>query len=454
MLIVDVGTFSLAWWLGLYLLARDPRKPLLRRAGLGLAAYALALAADTLARAAAPDSAAAGWLALAHTLLIFLPALLWAGALARLLPDEWPRRAALDRAWRLGVAPLFALIGGLAAAGGAWYALAVLLAVLLLAGALALVVRMRRAIRPGGQLGLLVLAGLFFGLGVALLAFQLPALPHTAKLLMIECDLLLLGLAIALLDALDEGETLRRDILRSAAAAGVVALLFGAQVALAIGLGAGAALPMQLLLLAVVALAIALATWADQLAAWLDGLVFASAPAMQHERADLRGAASALPRVNTAAAPEAFDEAEFARLTRRALSHYGNLARLASSPLTRLPVIAERLAARRAPDDALERAAELKALLAESIARLKPRGAAAFGTTDEWRHYNALFFPYVAGLKPYSRRAEPDTPPAEREALEWFRSTVPERTLYNWQNSAARLIAADLRQGRGLSAEG
>ncbi|KPV49015.1 hypothetical protein SE17_34980, partial [Kouleothrix aurantiaca] len=75
MLVFDIGTFSLAWWLGLYLLARNPRKPLLRRAGLGLAAYALALAADTLARAAAPDSAPARWLAPAHTLLIFLPAL-------------------------------------------------------------------------------------------------------------------------------------------------------------------------------------------------------------------------------------------------------------------------------------------------------------------------------------------------------------------------------------------
>ncbi len=31
--------FAIAWWLGLYLIARDPHSPLLRRAGLGLLAY-------------------------------------------------------------------------------------------------------------------------------------------------------------------------------------------------------------------------------------------------------------------------------------------------------------------------------------------------------------------------------------------------------------------------------
>jgi hypothetical protein len=34
----------------------------------------------------------------------------------------------------------------------------------------------------------------------------------------------------------------------------------------------------------------------------------------------------------------------------------------------------------------------------------------------------------------------------EIEALEWFRQEVPERTLYNWQNKAAELIAQSLRE--------
>ena len=126
------------------------------------------------------------------------------------------------------------------------------------------------------------------------------------------------------------------------------------------------------------------------------------------------------------------DDAEFTRLVRRALSHYGDLPRLAASPLTRLAIADERLTARGAPDHPLERAAELKALLAESIGRLKPRDRGDFGTTDEWRHYNALYFPYVAELKPYSRRATADgLDPTALAAPEWF--------------GAARLVARDLR---------
>ena len=40
---VDVVTFGLAWWLGLYLLARDPRKPLLWWAGAGMIGYSAAV---------------------------------------------------------------------------------------------------------------------------------------------------------------------------------------------------------------------------------------------------------------------------------------------------------------------------------------------------------------------------------------------------------------------------
>ena len=36
--------------------------------------------------------------------------------------------------------------------------------------------------------------------------------------------------------------------------------------------------------------------------------------------------------------------------------------------------------------------------------------------------------------------------PAAREALTWFQSQVPERTLHNWQNAAAKLIARDLSE--------
>ncbi len=85
--------------------------------------------------------------------------------------------------------------------------------------------------------------------------------------------------------------------------------------------------------------------------------------------------------------------------------------------------------------------------MSESIQRLKPHSQGDFGTSDEWRYYNVLYFPYVVGLKPYSRRAEHvGLSPSEQQALEWSRTYVPERTYYNWQNAAACLVAQDLRE--------
>ena len=134
------------------------------------------------------------------------------------------------------------------------------------------------------------------------------------------------------------------------------------------------------------------------------------------------------------------DEKDFARLTRRAISNLGNLPKLASSPLTNIPAIVTQ-----GGENPLDRAHALKALLTESIQRLKPQGDAEFGVTDEWRYFNALHFPYVVGLKPYSRRIDKEfLNEASLQALEWFQVSVPERTLHNWQNAGAHLIAKDL----------
>lgn len=109
-------------------------------------------------------------------------------------------------------------------------------------------------------------------------------------------------------------------------------------------------------------------------------------------------------------------------------------------------MIDERLAARGAADHPLERANELRAVLADAIARLKPRDAGDFGTTEQWRHYNSLYFPYVAGVRVYAQNATASgLDPTARRAWQWLVTEVPQRSLHNWQNAAARLIAADLR---------
>ena len=457
LLAINILTFSFALWLGLYLLARNPAKALLRYAGLGILAYALSMAAEILSENA-PSITITAILLLMQQFLVLLPAVFWTGALLQLLPETAPLRTPLAFWWSRGLLPIAALgylfVAGIMLVEPQYlaalpaYPVLALLAFMPLLLSLGLVVRYRSTIQPQPTLGLLFAATLFFTLGLALLIVPFGWLPRSWALLGVGLDLVLLDIAIAGFDAFDEGETLLADITRSFVAALLAALLFGIQVLMAI-LAGGATFAMLALLLATIAAAITLTIFSDPLQSALDRLVFARSPWLRRARDDARAAASALPRLDAKVdLAHHIDAAEFARLTRRAFSHYGDLPRLAANPLTRLPQIERRLSRRGTPNQILEPEIELKALLAESVARLKPRGQADFGTSDEWRHYNALYFPYIAGLKPYSRRAPHDRldPPAQL-ALEWFQASVPERTLYNWQSAAAKLVAQDLREG-------
>lgn len=451
--------FSLAWWLGLYLLGRDPRNPQLRFAGLGLVAYALALGAGLLSGVATEAEVSAaisrwGWP------LLFLPALFWAGCLYYLLPDDAPARRFLDGVVSWGLPAAAVILYLLAGATdfifttvdgqltpGTWYPLLAGFLVLFTLLSLLLLARAFRGRRPRGILGLVLAATLFFGLGLGLLLFPAGLLPTWQLAPAIGLDLALLGLAIALLDAFDQGETLLADFLRSLAVSFFSVLIFAGQVVLVMVLAAGASLAMVALLLATIGASIAVQTFADPIQEGLDWLIFRRLPRVRRTRAESRALASAASRSREVLDPASLSDEKLARLTRRALSQMGNLPRLAASPLTRLTIIQERIQLRQADDNTLERAAELQALLAESIQRLKPRGQGESGTADAWRYYNALYYPYVAGLKPYSLRAiRDDLDPAAAEALDWFQSQVPERTLYNWQSAAARLIAQDIRE--------
>lgn len=446
MLALELFAFAVAWWLGLYLLARNPRRPILRRAAAGLLAYAVALALGALL----PVAGRAGpTLTLWQQALGVVPALAWAGALVLLLPEHTSTRRLLDAAWGFGLLPLtlvtvlLSLLGALPAAP---LGVVLGLAAITLTVSLALVVSALWAQRPPRGLPLIAVAVLFTALSTGLIGTLLGWLPWRWGLLAIGLDLAALGLAVAWADAFDEGEALRAHLARSAVAAALAALLFAVPAGVAIVVEPEAAFTLKALLFVTVALAIAAQTLADPLAALLDRVTFRGARRLRAQRTVLREVADALPRVPDALTPDLLDEGAFARLVRRALSHYGDLGRLAASPLTQLEVVSARLEARQAPASAIERADELKALLAEAIARLKPRADGGFGTTDEWRFYNALYFPYVVGLKPYSRRGAPPADLASREALAWFQAQVPERTLYNWQNAAARLVADELRR--------
>jgi hypothetical protein len=377
---------------------------------------------------------------------VFWPAFFWAGALAYSLPEDALHRRRLTALWRFGLTPLAVLfsllalgtsfIVNFAAARSQPGPLYWLWAALFLAPLLVSTIGLSRTVAPPRAARpwvLLLISALFFGLSTGLLIFPLAFLPRAWVLFLLGLDLGGLGVMMVVVDAFDEGEAWRAELIRSLAASELMVAVFGGLVVLAATLGAGWTFPMVALLIATLIAAISVSVFADRWQAVLDRVVFAGLPRLRQARAELREVSNALPRVDTTLDPLVLDEAEFVRLTRRAISHLGNLPRLATSPLTQLPIIQHRLAQRGADGNALERAAELKALLTECILQLKPSGKGDFGASDEWRHYNALYFPYVVGLKPYSRQRDPNgLEPEARIALDWFQAAVPERTLHNW----------------------
>jgi hypothetical protein len=285
---------------------------------------------------------------------------------------------------------------------------------------------------------------LFFALGEGFLLFPTTWFLPEFALPAIGIDLLFLGFCIAWFDAFDEGETLFPEMVRSLALTLILVLIFAGQIGFVIAIQTGLTPSMLSLLTTIIFASVLIAVFGNSLENKLDALAFSNIHSVREARARLVSESAVLSRKDPQIDLSSLDEEQRSRLTRRALSHFGNLTRLASSPLTQLPVIEGRLKSRLAPDTTLERAAELKALLTESILKLKPHGEKEFDTTDEWRFYNSLYFPYVIGLRPYSRTASKSLHSDEKEAVNWFQSFVPERTLHNWQNAGARLIANDL----------
>ena len=438
--------FSLSWWLGLYLLARGPRKPVLALAAVGLCSFATAVALDAIRLVT--QSVLLGHV---EIYLVAVPGVAWFAVLVELARPCDGGRARTGEVLLVGVVAALTLVGATLAGsvnGPLRLGHLVMFAVISASTLGALVAALRRPSQPIPVVGLVVIATLFFALSNAILIIPLGVVPSWLALASTGCDVLALGVAVALWDAFDEGQALRADMLRSFTGTGAVAVLLGGQMLIGIALTpqqTTAQTALTVLLFTSLAIATSVQVLADPLAGLLDRLVFSRSPMLRADRETLRRTQSALP-LRSADPLDDFDDDTFARLTRRALGHYGDLSKLVASPLTGLPAIDERLAARGAPDQPLERAIELKALLADRIARLKPRDGGDFGTTEQWRYYNSLYFPYVVGVRAYAQNATAaGLDVTARQAWQWFVTEVPQRSLHNWQNAAAKLIAADLR---------
>ena len=442
--------FALSWWLGLYLLARDPRKPALVFAALGLTTFA-AVVALVAVRVASGIHA----LSSVEVFLVTLPGIAWLAVLLELARPGESERGRSGQWATVATVAVVALFGAATAGNvdgplrfGHW----VMFGAISLSTLTALIVALRTARPPRHVLAFVAAATLFFALGNAIMIIPLGLVPSWLALASTGVDVALLGVAVAMSDAFDEGEALRADMRRSFVAMALVAVLFGGQVLLGLGV-TGPSTALTVLLFTSLAVAIAVQVLAGPLAGMLDRLAFARSPELRAGREALRRTEAALPRRAVNPLVDV-DEEAFVRLTRRALGHYNDLPRLVSSPLTALPEIDDRLAARGAPDQPLERANELRVLLAEHIERLKPRDAGEFGTSEPWRYYNSLYFPYVVGVRAYAQNATPaGLDPVAKEAWKWLVTEVPQRSLHNWQNAAARLIAVELR-GQSVDVRG
>lgn len=444
MAVMSAVVCGLSWWLGLYLLARNPRKPVLVLAALGLTSFAVVVALDAVRTA---DGVHADLLNRVEVYLMVLPGIAWFAVLLEMSRPADTRRGRIGELTAIGVVAAGALAGSWLAGSvngplrpGHW----LMFGVISLSTLAAMAVAVRRQGRPRRVLRVAIVATLFFALGNAILVIPLGLMPSWLALASTGFDVVLLGIAVALWDAFDEGQALRADMLRSFIGSVVVASLFGGQALIGMAV-TGERTALTVLLFTSLGVAIAINVLADPLAGVLDRLAFSRSPDLRADRAVLRDAEAALP-LRSASPLDDLDDEAFARVTRRAIGHYGDLSKLVASPLTALPAVDERLAARGAPDQPLERANELKALLADRIAALKPRDGGDFGTTEQWRHYNSLYFPYVVGVRAYAQNATAaGLDPVARQAWQWFVTEVPQRSLHNWQNAAARVIAADLR---------
>jgi len=152
------------------------------------------------------------------------------------------------------------------------------------------------------------------------------------------------------------------------------------------------------------------------------------------------------------ASEKAFNDA-----VRRAVSGLKSPPQLVKSPLLGMKIVGKRLKQSGEEDNRLNRASALKSLLTELVERLRPPGNTSYGTTDAWRFYNSLYFPYVREISKKQAHIEARRMAEERrrnnireadeieKVLEWL-DEVDEDTFYKWQRRASNTIASILRE--------
>jgi hypothetical protein len=419
---IAVPAFALTWWLACYLVGRDPARAAGRRAAAALIAYAVGVVAWTVA----PASTAA-------EVLLAAPALFWAGSAVALLPSFVPERRQIERGW-LVVSAAFVLITVLLPPSGR------LVVLVPLVGGLSLLGRFRDQVEPRLIPLALSLVAVLYGAALVVLVGPADLGAPWLAIAAIGVDVLILGYLVAVAEAIDVGERLRPDLSRSLVAAIGGLLLAGGPVILTMYATSGRLVTiLQFVVVGVVMTAVGLGGPVHRL---LDRVAFWSDERLRGDRQALFLLGEALPRHRERHRLIATNETEFLRFVRQALDSYGDVGRLMRSPLTDLPAVDRRLAGK-ATGQTLGRALELRGVLQEAVAELRPTGP--FGTDEQWRYYNVLHFCCLLGLRPYGRRVRTDG--LDREArltIDWIRQYVPRHLLRRWQSEGSAKVARHL----------
>ena len=195
--------FSLSWWLGLYLLARDPRKPVLAFSAIGLCSFATAVALDAVRLVT--HSALLGHV---EIYLVAVPGVAWFAVLLEIARADDNARSRTGELLLVGGAGALMMVGA-AMAGSVSGPLRpghLVMCVVISASTLgAMTAALRRRTRKIPLVGLVITATLFFALANAILIIPLGVVPSWLALASTSCDVLSLGVAVALWDAFDEG---------------------------------------------------------------------------------------------------------------------------------------------------------------------------------------------------------------------------------------------------------
>ena len=185
--------FSLSWWLGLYLLARNPRKPVLALAAVGLCSFATSVALDAVRLVTH-----SALLAHVEIYLVAVPGVAWFAVILELGRPCDSERARTGELLLVGGVAALTLVGATLAGsveGPLRLGHVVMCVVISVSTLGAMVAALRRRAQTIPVVGLLITATLFFALANAILIIPLGVVPSWLALASTGCDVLEIGRA-------------------------------------------------------------------------------------------------------------------------------------------------------------------------------------------------------------------------------------------------------------------